>query len=85
MSYPRSAAAPTLRIEPAPGEQSVELSIAGMTCAACASRIEKALNQLPGVKANVNLATERARIRYVPGDVTAQSLIGAVERSGYGA
>ena len=57
----------------------------GMTCAACAARIEKALNRLPGVKANVNLATERARIRYAPGDVTAQSLIGAIERSGYGA
>ena len=56
-----------------------------MTCAACATRIEKALNRLPGVQASVNLATERARIRYAPGDVTAQPLIGAVERSGYGA
>ncbi len=85
MSHPQSAAAANPRIEPAAGEQSVELSIAGMTCAACVSRIEKALNKLPGVSANVNLATERARIRYVPGNVTAQSLIGAVERSGYGA
>jgi P-type Cu+ transporter len=81
--HPLPAAAP--RIESAGGEQSLELSIAGMTCAACATRIEKVLNRVPGVKASVNLATERARIRYAPGDITAQLLIDTVERAGYGA
>jgi Cu+-exporting ATPase len=62
----------------------VELRIIGMTCAACASRIEKTLNRLPGVSASVNLATERARVRVPPGAGT-RSLIEAVERAGYGA
>ncbi|WP_283611301.1 cation transporter, partial [Mycolicibacterium poriferae] len=39
----------------------VELSIGGMTCASCASRIEKKLNRLDGVSASVNFATEKAR------------------------
>jgi len=62
----------------------IELRIDGMTCAACAARIEKALNRLPGVSASVNLATERARVRVAPGQ-RAQSLIEAVDRAGYGA
>ncbi len=62
----------------------MELRIIGMTCAACASRIEKTLNRLPGVSASVNLATERARVRVPPGAGT-RSLIEAVERAGYGA
>jgi Cu+-exporting ATPase len=62
----------------------VELRIIGMTCAACASRIEKTLNRLPGVSASVNLATERARVRVPPGAGT-RSLIEAVERAGYSA
>jgi Cu+-exporting ATPase len=85
MNHSHPAAAPGPLVEPAAGEQSLELSIEGMTCAACSARIEKALNRLPRVRASVNLATERARIRYVPGEVTVQSLIGAVERAGYGA
>jgi Cu+-exporting ATPase len=55
-----------------------------MTCAACAARIEKSLNRLPGISANVNLATERAQVRAAP-DTTAAQLIEAVERAGYGA
>ncbi|HTS53356.1 MAG TPA: heavy metal translocating P-type ATPase, partial [Burkholderiales bacterium] len=65
-------------------QEAVELRITGMTCAACASRIEKTLNRLPGVSATVNLATERAQVRVPPGART-QSLIEAVERAGYGA
>src|SRR5262245_15287319 len=67
------------------GERTLELSIAGMTCAACATRIEKALNRLPGVTASVNLATERARVRYPAEGVAARQLIDAVERAGYDA
>jgi len=65
-------------------QEVIELRIDGMTCAACAARIEKALNRLPGVSANVNLATERARVRVAPGQ-HAQPLIEAIERAGYGA
>jgi Cu+-exporting ATPase len=42
----------------------VDLALDGMTCAACAARIEKALNRVPGVEAEVNFATESARVRY---------------------
>ncbi len=63
--------------------QTAELAIEGMTCAACVARIEKVLNQLPGVSATVNLATETARMNYTPGLVAVESLIAAVERAGY--
>ena len=64
-------------------QEVVNLRIGGMTCAACASRIENALNGLPGVSANVNLATERARVRVGEGPAAASRLIAAVERAGY--
>ena len=63
----------------------VELELTGMTCAACAARIEKVLNRLPGVEGAVNLAAERARIRYVPGLADTARLISAVEKAGFGA
>jgi Cu+-exporting ATPase len=63
----------------------LEFSITGMTCAACAARIERALNRLPGTQATVNLATERARVRYIPGPVTRDQLLAAIRRVGYGA
>jgi hypothetical protein len=44
--------------------QTVDLPIEGMTCAACAARIEKQLNKLPGVSAAVNFASERARVEF---------------------
>ena len=65
--------------------QSLDLAISGMTCAACATRIETVLNKLPGVEANVNFASEKANIRYVPGQADAASLIAAVRRAGYDA
>ena len=42
----------------------IDLPIEGMTCAACAARIEKNLNKLPGVRAAVNFANEKARIEF---------------------
>ncbi|MBD0691065.1 heavy metal translocating P-type ATPase [Streptomyces sp. CBMA123] len=69
----------------APGVEArdrVELSIGGMTCAACAARIEKKLNRMDGVEAAVNFATEKARVDYGPG-VTIEDLIATVERTGY--
>ncbi|MCK6405116.1 MAG: heavy metal translocating P-type ATPase [Rhodocyclaceae bacterium] len=63
--------------------QSVELAIGGMTCAACATRIEKVLNRIDGVEAAVNLAAETARIRFVPGAVDPARLVQAVEKAGF--
>jgi Cu+-exporting ATPase len=63
----------------------VELELEGMTCAACAARIEKALNKLDGVEASVNFATEKARIAVAPGAASVVRLIEAVNKTGYGA
>ncbi|MFZ0105380.1 MAG: heavy metal translocating P-type ATPase [Thiobacillus sp.] len=63
--------------------QTTELAIEGMTCASCVARIEKALNQLPGVTATVNLATETARVQYVPGLASVATLTDSVSRTGY--
>jgi Cu+-exporting ATPase len=60
----------------------MELSIGGMTCAACAARVEKKLNAIDGVTASVNLVTERAIITS-PAAVPAQQLIDVVEQAGY--
>ena len=64
---------------------SLELAISGMTCAACSTRLEKVLNRLPGVEASVNLATERATLRFAPGALTLEAATAAVERAGFGA
>ncbi|MEI2417557.1 heavy metal translocating P-type ATPase [Orrella sp. JC864] len=67
----------------APSSDEVRLSISGMTCAACARRVERALGAVPGVTlAHVNLATERAQVRRQPGQ-DAAALVQAVERAGY--
>ncbi|MGH8326191.1 MAG: heavy metal translocating P-type ATPase [Steroidobacteraceae bacterium] len=61
-----------------------ELAIAGMTCASCVGRIEKALSAVSGVvRAEVNLATERARVEGVAGAVRPADLVAAVRRAGY--
>ncbi|MCA2213183.1 heavy metal translocating P-type ATPase [Wangella sp. NEAU-J3] len=60
----------------------IELSIGGMTCASCASRIEKKLNRMDGVTATVNYATEKASVRYADG-ITSDDLIATVEKTGY--
>jgi len=62
----------------------VDLAIEGMTCASCVARVEKRLGRLDGVTASVNLATEKARVRYPAGLDTA-TLVAEVERAGYGA
>ncbi|GAA0458189.1 carbonate dehydratase [Actinoplanes capillaceus] len=60
----------------------IELSIGGMTCASCASRIEKKLNRMDGVTATVNYATEKATVTHDDA-VTAEDLIATVEKTGY--
>src|SRR5579862_1286103 len=59
-----------------------DLVIGGMTCASCATRVEKKLNRLDGVTATVNLATETARVSF-PGSLQVADLIAVVERTGY--
>src|SRR5689334_19645118 len=61
----------------------IELPIAGMTCASCASRVERGLNELEGVSASVNFATEKATVSYDPAAVEPAALVGAVEAAGY--
>ncbi|WP_160108435.1 heavy metal translocating P-type ATPase [Pseudomonas izuensis] len=64
-------------------QQSLELSIDGMTCASCVGRVERALNKVPGVKSvSVNLANERAHLELL-GHVDTQTLIAAVTKAGY--
>jgi P-type Cu+ transporter len=60
----------------------IELEIAGMTCASCAMRVEKKLNNLDGVNASVNYATEKATL-IVPSGYDSQTLIAEVEKAGY--
>jgi len=62
----------------------VELSITGMTCAACAARVEKTLSSIDDVRATVNFATEKAIVT-APASVPAERLIAQVEQAGYGA
>lgn len=70
--------------EAATERERVELVIGGMTCAACANRVEKKLNKLEGVTASVNYATEKAWISTGDGDaIDVGELISTVERTGY--
>ncbi|PQZ49240.1 copper-translocating P-type ATPase [Ochrobactrum sp. MYb15] len=63
--------------------RSADLAIEGMTCASCVSKVEKALNAVPGVtRASVNLATERAHVE-LAGQVPLSDLIKAVKTAGY--
>ncbi|TNJ64080.1 copper-translocating P-type ATPase [Paenibacillus hemerocallicola] len=65
-------------------KEAVDFDIGGMTCAACANRIEKGLNKMPGVsKASVNLALETAHVEYAPAEVSASDMVKKVEQIGY--
>jgi P-type Cu+ transporter len=61
---------------------SVELSIGGMTCAACAARVERKLNRVAGVEATVNYATEKAQVSF-PDEVDVAEIIEVVQATGY--
>lgn len=63
--------------------QTLTLEIDGMTCAACATRIEKVLNRLPGVAANVNFASESAQITLQPGAGSVEPLLAVVGKAGF--
>ncbi|HQT26440.1 MAG TPA: heavy metal translocating P-type ATPase, partial [Burkholderiales bacterium] len=66
-------------------KETVNLSISGMHCANCALTVERALNALEGVEANVNFASEKAHVSFPTGSVAVQKLIDAVKNAGYGA
>ncbi len=74
---------PTANVARSPDH--VDLSLEGMTCAACAARIETTLNRLPGVEAAVNFATESARVDYDRAQAGVDALLAAVSRAGYSA
>ena len=61
----------------------VELAIGGMTCAACANRVEKRLNKMDGVTATVNFATEKARVTFDGPAAPVEDLVAQVEKAGY--
>ena len=78
----RAAAAPK-SAEIAEIAQTLELSLQGMHCASCAARIEKRLNELPGVEAAVNFASEKAHVRYTPGTADSAQIVAAVDGLGF--
>ena len=60
--------------------------VSGMTCSACSSHVEKALNKLPGIeKASVNLLTETMEVSYEEERLSSDEIVAAVEKAGYGA
>jgi Cu+-exporting ATPase len=63
----------------------VELAVQGMTCGACAAKIEKELNEITGVEAAVNYATETAMVAFDGASVSEATVIKAIEHAGYSA
>ncbi|WP_142847724.1 heavy metal translocating P-type ATPase [Telmatospirillum sp. J64-1] len=67
-----------------PVEENVDLGIDGMTCASCVSRIEKLLTRQPGIlSASVNLATEKASLRFLPSMISLGEIKAVIRRAGY--
>ena len=64
-------------------QRTVQLPVGGMTCATCAGRVEKALNELDGVTCEVNLAGEQAHVQFDPARTKAAALAEAIEDAGY--
>ncbi|BAH39945.1 MAG TPA: Cu(2+)-exporting ATPase [Gemmatimonas aurantiaca] len=66
--------------------ETVRIPVSGMTCAACSSRVQRALQKQPGVAdANVNLMMKSATVTFDPAAVSPESLIATIEDTGYGA
>ncbi|CAM3135946.1 heavy metal translocating P-type ATPase [Staphylococcus argensis] len=63
--------------------ETLTLGIEGMSCAACSNRIEKNLNKLEDVEANVNLSTEQATITYPKREYTLNDFVQTIEKTGY--
>ncbi len=80
-----SSASPAPGGAPAEGDLcTLDLGVGGMTCASCVSRVERALQRVPGVQqATVNLATESARVVFAPGEEAEARIRRAVREAGY--
>ncbi|MDR0233644.1 MAG: heavy metal translocating P-type ATPase [Zoogloeaceae bacterium] len=65
--------------------QTLDVPVSGMHCAACASRLEKVLNALPGVAASVDFVQEKARARWTPGLTDAARIVAAIQDAGFSA
>jgi Cu+-exporting ATPase len=65
----------------------IEMPVTGMTCANCAANIERVLNKkTPGVvNSAVNFASERVLVKYIPGSLDVDDIVGAIEKAGFGA
>ena len=61
----------------------LNVNIRGMTCANCSARVERSLNKLAGVKASVNLATEKANIDFNVEKASLEDIINTIEKAGY--
>ena len=66
-------------------ENAVDLKLSGMTCAACAARIEKVLNRTEGVRAAVNFASETAHVEFDPAKADPAVLIEKIRGAGFDA
>ncbi|MEC1620471.1 copper-exporting P-type ATPase CopA [Bacillus mojavensis] len=65
-------------------QKEIAMQVSGMTCAACAARIEKGLKRMPGVTdANVNLATETSNVTYDPAETGTEEIQEKIEKLGY--
>ena len=70
----------------APESERIDLPVTGMTCAACAARIERSLAKAEGVaEASVNLATERAMVRFDPAVTGVDKIVETIRSAGYDA
>lgn len=66
------------------GKEEITLSVHGMTCASCVSKVEKAVGQLPGVtNVVVNLAAESVKVDFYPGSITKQDIKYEIGQLGY--
>src|SRR5699024_7671088 len=65
-------------------QKHMTVGVTGMTCAACSNRVEKVLNKMDGVDAQVNLTTEKANSNYDPETTTVDDVTSKIEKLGYG-
>jgi Cu+-exporting ATPase len=66
------------------GKERISVGVTGMTCAACSTRIEKVLNKMDGVDAQVNLTMEKANVDYDPAKISVDDINTKIEKLGYG-
>jgi cation-transporting ATPase V/Cu+-exporting ATPase len=79
-------AEPNIVTEPVGGRETIELDVSGMSCGSCAARVQRALDDQPGVsEALVNYATARASVELDPRLLDAEQLVAVVRRAGYDA